>query len=126
MLNELNIAQQRFAGTLDNLAKPKVGGVNKGSWIGIEGFSVSKESAAQHNLLVNRGVCITGVIVNSPAHLSGIQKDDIVLEIDERPINSIDELKSVLARTPPGRKLTFLIQRAKDRFDIGVRTNPRW
>ena len=126
LLDELNIAQHRFSAALANLAKPKPDGLNKGSWLGIEGFSLSKELAAQNNLPANRGVCITGVIVNSPAHLSGLQKGDIVLEIDERPVSSIDELKALLARTPPGRELTFLVQRAKERLDVAVRTNPKW
>jgi len=126
VLDELNIAQHRFLATLAKLTKPAMQGWEKGSWLGIEGFSLSKESAAQNNIPVSRGVYITGVIVSSPAHLSGLQKDDIIMEVDERPVSSIDELKALLARTPPGRELTFLVQRANERFDVSVRTNPKW
>jgi serine protease Do len=59
------------------------------------------------------GVIITKVENGGWASLGGLRADDIVLELDGKPIRSIDELKPILAqiRKEKPRRTVFLIRR---------------
>jgi S1-C subfamily serine protease len=59
------------------------------------------------------GVIITKVENGGWASLGGLRTDDIVLEVDGKPIDSIDELKTILSqiRKDKPRRTVFLIRR---------------
>ena len=47
------------------------------------------------------GVLVTGVIENSPAHKGGLLPQDLILEFNEIPVHSYDELlKCVVSQRP--------------------------
>ena len=61
--------------------------------------------------IVDLGVFITGVIEGSPAHKSGLLPRDIILEFNEVPVRSYDELLRCVASERPTTKVQLKIGR---------------
>ena len=61
--------------------------------------------------IADLGVFITGVIEGSPAHKSGLLPRDIILEFNEVPVRSYDELLRCVASERPATKVQLKIGR---------------
>ena len=61
--------------------------------------------------IVDLGVFITGVIEGSPAHKSGLLPRDMILEFNEVPVRSYDELLRCVASERPATKVQLKIGR---------------
>lgn len=126
MLDELNIAPHRFSAAVANLTKSRMNALKTGSWLGVEGISLSPELSARYGLPVNRGVYITDVFVNSPAQRGGLRRDDILVWVDDNPIGGTDQLRSVLSRTSPGKEIVMRVCRADSVLDLTTITTAKW
>jgi len=58
-----------------------------------------------------KGVKVTDVDEETPAASAGFLKDDLILQVDEEPVNSTDELKRITARARQGSTFSFKISR---------------
>jgi S1-C subfamily serine protease len=76
-------------------------------YLGISGQSVALQPslARQLRLPDPRGVGIVGVAPDSPAEAGGLQVGDILLELDGKPVPSVDALHKVLSRELIGREV---------------------
>jgi S1-C subfamily serine protease len=126
LLNELNIASHRFAGAMANLVTGQAGLAGKGSWLGVEGLSLSRQMAAKLSVREAQGVYVTNVFVNSPAHRSGLLRGDVISWLDGKRIGGIDELRSTLRRTQANRRISLRVCRANRVFDVAVSTTEKW
>ena len=61
--------------------------------------------------VVDLGVFVTGVIEGSPAHTSGLLPRDFILEFNEVPVRSYDELLRCVASERPATKVHLKIGR---------------
>jgi S1-C subfamily serine protease len=80
-------------------------------WLGITGFTITKDVAAQYRLPVESGVLIAGVESNSPSDKVGVKKGDIIQGMNGKRIDSIEELQDVLRQKQPGDKVALTILR---------------
>jgi len=126
VLNELDIAPHRFATAAANMAPSRSAVLGKGSWLGIEGVSLSPELAVKYGLLADRGVYVANVFVNSPAHRSLLAQGDAIVWVDDTPLNGIDDLRAALARTPAGKEIVLKVCRANRVFDVSATTAAKW
>ena len=58
-----------------------------------------------------KGFVIKGLAKDGPAERSGLQLNDIVYQIGDKPINSINQALDIVAETKPGTALNFKIYR---------------
>ena len=58
------------------------------------------------------GIFVTGVIENSPAHKGGLLPDDLILEFNEVPVHSYDELLRCVVSKRPATKVRLKIGRS--------------
>ncbi|MBN1415898.1 MAG: Do family serine endopeptidase [Bacteroidales bacterium] len=86
-------------------------GVVQRAIIGVSIGDVTAELAKQKNLDKIEGVYVTDVRDNSAAREAGIERDDIILKINEIEVNSTAELQEQVGRYRPGDKITVLIKR---------------
>jgi serine protease Do len=72
---------------------------------------------------VSEGVVIGEVVAGSPAETAGLQKGDVVTQIDGVPVRSAAQLRNKVGLTPVGRriKLTFERDRTTHTADVEVR-----
>jgi serine protease Do len=79
------------------------GSVQRGA-IGIS-FLNNKNEAVLRSLGADHGVVVDNVEPGSPAEHAGIQRGDVIVAIDSRPIRGGDVLLAIVSETEPGTKL---------------------
>ena len=67
-----------------------------------------------------RGFVIKGLAKGGPAEASGLALNDIVYQIGDTPINSINQALDIVAETKPGTSLVFKVYRNNAPKDIQV------
>lgn len=106
----------------------KQGSVTRG-WIGAAVQELTPELADSFKLGDIKGVLITEIIRNSPAENAGVRRGDILLAIDDQPIDSWSAMLETVANLPPGK--VVLIKLTRDgvamslQLKIGKRPKPR-
>ncbi len=65
-------------------------------WVGIYGVSLTKPLAKQLGLPIEKGVLIIGVVEGSPAYRAGLRKGDVIVEVNNEPVENLEEFISKL------------------------------
>lgn len=79
------------------------------AYLGIRGADVPKEASEELN--IPQGAYIKGIEMDSPAMAAGIQSGDVVVQINETPVNTYNDLLTVLYNANPEDTLTFMLMR---------------
>ena len=80
-------------------------------WLGITGLNITEKVADYYELPVNKGVLVVNIASDSPVDKAGIRQGDIVLEFDNKKIDSVEELQSVLLERKSGDRAELTILR---------------
>jgi serine protease Do len=86
------------------------GKVDRG-YIGISLRPVDDVSAKSLKLDKVAGALVDDIIKDSPAEKAGIEAGDVILELDGKPVNSSNDLQSLVAQRRAGDKVTLKIWR---------------
>jgi Do/DeqQ family serine protease len=89
------------------------GTVQRG-WLGIEVHSLTSEFAKQEDLSVNEGAYVNSFgdfEDKSAAKEAGIRKGDVIVKLDEAPVNSSTALIEYIGRKRPGDKVIVSLNR---------------
>lgn len=97
----------------------KYGKVQQGI-LGVHGYEMNSEIAAEHNVDVKQGFYVESVVKNSGAEFAGIQKGDIIYKIDDKSIYSFSDLRTVIATKNPNEKVKVSLKRGTDDKDLFV------
>ncbi len=90
-------------------------GARRGAWLGVSGFGINKDLAEHYELPVESGVIVTSVEPRGPAEKAGIERGDIIIELDGRKVAGIQDLQDVLKASKPSTKIQLTIMRGKKR-----------
>jgi serine protease Do len=96
-------------------------GVVVRSWIGVEAVALDPDEDAAHGVPGGHGVLVREVKPQSPAVRAGLQKGDVILSFDGRPIDSDAELRWYAAMAGPGRSVPLSIFRHGKTEKVTVR-----
>ena len=88
-------------------------GETKRGWLGVRIQEVTKEIAEVENLKKPEGALVASVGNNSPADKAGIKAGDIILEFDNKKIDTMRTLPRVVASTEVGKSVVLKIWRNK-------------
>ena len=87
------------------------------SWVGISGYDVDSDIASDRGLNYTNGIVITEVIVGGPADSAGLQRDDVIVGIDEVRVRNFNDLSVYLERnTRPGDTITAIVIRDQQKL----------
>jgi len=86
-------------------------GIPRRPWLGIIGLSLTDEIARYYGLPVKRGVLVTKIAERSPAEDAGIAAGDIILELDNVEIKSIEDLVKEIHNRKIGDKVRIIALR---------------
>jgi len=102
------------------------GRVVRGS-IGVE--SVRRSDTEREVLLrsfgADSGYIVDGVQPGSPAERAGLQRGDVITEVNGQRVQSGEELVDLVAATPVGQEVRLTVVRAKKKQSVSVRVEDR-
>ena len=89
--------------------------------LGVSVASVDANLAAQDNLSVDHGAYVASVVQNGAAASAGIQTGDVIVQINNTPVNDTQSLGEALASHNPGDTVAVHIYRGSQQMTINVK-----
>jgi len=83
--------------------------------------TVTPAVRAQLGLSTDRGVIITGVSQGSPAAQAGLEPGDVIIRIDDTPIENTADLRNALGAHKVGDEVQVTIVRGTQQGQVPVR-----
>src|SRR5215472_15175635 len=96
------------------------GKVTRG-WLGVSIQPLTPELAKGFDLKEPKGVLISDVMQDSPADKAGIARGDIVIEFDNKKVESPQDLQKVVALTPPGKSVPIKVWRDRSEKTLEIK-----
>ncbi|MCP9492841.1 MAG: DegQ family serine endoprotease [Pyrinomonadaceae bacterium MAG19_C2-C3] len=93
------------------------GKVRRGS-LGVTIQPVTSDLAASLNLKDVRGALVNSVARGSAAERAGLKRGDVILALNDRPVNDTNSLRNAVAGTQPGAEVTLTIFRNGDEQEV--------
>ena len=85
------------------------------SRFGLQVQELTKEVAARLKLSVQQGVIVTDVADNSMAAAQDIQREDVITEVDGKPVTSVASFRAALTKADPTRGILLYLDRKGSR-----------
>jgi Do/DeqQ family serine protease len=95
------------------------GEVTRG-WLGVSIQPLDAELAASFGLDRVTGALVTRVLHGTPAEKAGLQRGDVLLSFDGKPVRSVKELQLLVASSPLGKDLPVEVLRERVRLTLTV------
>ncbi len=113
-------------GEIDQL---KTSGKVSRGWLGVSVASVDPDAKSYYKskfgVDVKGGALVQRVEENSPSSKAGLQKGDIILEVDGTELKGSQELVHKIAGYPPGRAVNLLVLRGGEKKTVKVTLGDR-
>ena len=77
-----------------------------------------RDSVTRQNFVV------TDVLRDTPAEKAGLRKDDVVIDFDGIPVESVRRFQRNVAETPPGRTVKMTVERQGMRRQLTITPVP--
>ena len=100
------------------------GEVTRG-WLGVSIQSLDAELAKTFGLDRVTGALVTQVLPDTPAARAGLQRGDILLTFDGKPVRGVRELQLHVASSPLDREIPMEVLREGTRLTLGVKITAR-
>jgi Do/DeqQ family serine protease len=82
---------------------------------GLQVQDLSKEVASRLKLKAQQGVIVTDVEENSIAAGQGIEREDVITEVDGQPVTNVASFRAALAKADPARGVLLYLDRRGSR-----------
>jgi len=86
--------------------------------VGVSGLSVTREMADYYGLTVDSGVLVAEVMRGGPADRAGLEKSDVIIELDGDRIHSVEELRRTVQKRKIGDKVRLLLVRGSQKLVV--------
>jgi serine protease Do len=83
----------------------------KSQW-GLALQNIRPDERRQMGLTGNDGVLVTSVMPGSPAQNAGIQPGDVILQVNQAPVNTVQAVQDEVAKAKGDKPLLLLVRRA--------------
>ena len=81
--------------------------------LGMTVSALTRELARRLNMSETEGVVVVGVEQDGPADKADVQEGDLILEIDHKPIKTLEEYQSQIKKVKKGETISLLIKRKR-------------
>jgi serine protease Do len=79
--------------------------------LGMTVSPVTSEMAREYNLTETEGVVVVGVEEEGSAHEAEVQEGDLILEIDRKPVKTLDDYHRIVGEVETGETVPLLVRR---------------
>jgi serine protease Do len=86
-------------------------GAFRGGYLGVGVVELTDDRVKALNLKDNRGVEVKRVDENSPAARAGLKENDVILEVNGKSVDGIEQFQRSIGETSPGTKVDLTIWR---------------
>jgi serine protease Do len=94
-------------------AAPGTGETKNGEQLGLSFTDLTPQMARQLGLDADGGVVVSGVESDSKADEAGFQRGDLILELNRKRVDDVQDLKKALNGVKSGETVRFLIRRPR-------------
>jgi len=95
-------------------------GTVKRAMIGVNLANMTPEIAEGFGLGSQQGVIIENVLPNTPAQKAGLQRNDVIVELNGKPVTDRDKFRLTIADTPPGTHISLGLLRDGKRLERDI------
>ena len=95
-------------------------GVVVRGWVGVEPNDLTPELAESFGISRLQGVVVTGVLQNGPAFKAGVRPGDVLLGVDGKTVENVDQLLAAIAALKPGVTASLSIERGGSPLSVSV------
>ena len=92
-------------------ARPPQGREEEVGKFGLQVQELTKEMAQRFKLGVQKGVIVTDVTENSLAAQQGIEREDVITEVDGKPVTDVKSFREALNKADPRRGVLLYLDR---------------
>jgi serine protease Do len=89
-------------------------------WLGVSIQELTPDLAKEFDVSETAGALVADVMEDSPASKAGVQRGDIIMEFERRSVKDPTHLRSLVADTAPGTKVTIMVLRDTRRTSLEV------
>lgn len=88
--------------------------------LGMTVSTLAGELARRYGISEDQGVVVVGVERGGPADKADVQEGDLILEIDHKPIKTLEDYQSQIKKVKKGDTVPFLIKRKRGFFALNI------
>lgn len=99
----------------------KNGGDIERTSLGVEVFVLNEDLAEERGIKISQGLLVDAVGENSAAQYAGIIPNDVLVEIDGKPLKNFEDLKSKIELAKVGDSVQLKVYRSGKYLDVPVR-----
>ncbi len=102
-------------------------GVVVRGWIGVEVQDITPEIAASFRLKATQGALISGVLRGGPADKGGVRPGDVLVQVNDKPINNAATMLTEISDVKPGSvaRLSVVREQQPLLLNVPVEKRPR-
>jgi serine protease Do len=106
-----------------NIVKKVVGDFTKfgkiqRAYIGVYYREIDDQFAKEKGFTDLRGIYVDDVVEGGPSAIAGLKSGDVIIRIDNIPVNGKAELMELIGQKNPGDKITILINRDGKEYEL--------
>jgi serine protease Do len=87
---------------------------------GLQLQDVTPQMARQHGLADESGVMVVGVQPGSPAERAGLQRGDLIREVNRQPVQSMQDMRNAIAKAEHQDSLVLLVKRGQGSLFVAM------
>ncbi len=107
------------------VAKIEALGWSEPANLGIAGYDGAAQKAAWQRLQVASGAVVANVYLRSTADRLGLQIDDLVVEVEGKPVASFDDIRAVMKSKRYGDEISVVVLRQGARVETRAKAGPK-
>jgi len=96
------------------------------AFLGVVPAPLTPQVARQLGVTAESGVIVLETVADGPAASAGLTPGDVIVEIADEPIDSVEAFLAALRQHEPGERITVAVQRGDERmaFDVTLSDRP--
>ncbi len=108
-----------------NIVKKVVGdfmkfGKIQRAYLGVYYSEINDQFAKEKGFTDLRGIYVDDVVEGGPAAIAGLKSGDVIIRIDNIPVNGKAELMEMIGQKNPGDKLTVIVNRDSREYELAL------